>query len=345
MDQELLCPVCGELFEDPVMLQCTHHLCACHLEGTNNERVACPVCEAMTVVSDGKLFHDRTLQLVVNWWQEQKTLQAANTSNKELPLCGFCEDKIAVKRCVQCKGVLCEDCVITSHSKGFFKNHTFAPLDGPEEVEHPMTILCHAHADEKLNFYCLDCRTPVCSHCLILGEHKGHQQTPLESAFATGKETLGAWVEKVSQHIACSNDLFNSLRLAEMKVNQGAESQRNLVGSAVDHLAELIQTKHQQLLSKSALEEKQKLLLVQAQIEQIETVRDEARRLLSRSKDLLNVRSEHAFLAVVLPLIQDIKKCSSQVFPPIPSVGGFRPLSTDAQARSLGDLELIVPRA
>ena len=36
-------------------------------------------------------------------------------------------------------------------------------------------------------FYCLGCKTPVCSHCLILGPHKGHEQTPLEDAYESGK--------------------------------------------------------------------------------------------------------------------------------------------------------------
>merc|ERR1712007_86063 len=72
--------------------------------------------------------------------------------------------------------------------------------------------------------------------------------------------------------------------------------------------------------------------------------RDKALRLVSRSREVQSLRSEHAFLAVVLPLIQDMKKCSTQQFEVLPSVSSFRPLTTDAQVRSLGELDLGVHR-
>merc|ERR1712110_638159 len=90
-------------------------------------------------------------------------------------------------------------------------------------------MFCDVHAEEKLSFYCLDCRKPVCSHCLILGEHKGHQQTPIDQAFETAKETLGAWVEKLQQRMASVQDLLEQLRTAEADVDRGAETQRNTI--------------------------------------------------------------------------------------------------------------------
>merc|ERR1712217_682262 len=99
-------------------------------------------------------------------------------------------------------------------------------------------MLCDEHHDEKLSFYCLDCRKPVCSHCLILGEHKGHQQTPIDQAFETGKETLSAWVEKLSQRIATTRDLIEQLHSTELEMNRGAESQRNTINQEMDHLRE-----------------------------------------------------------------------------------------------------------
>jgi len=206
-------------------------------------------------------------------------------------------------------------------------------------------MLCDEHVDEKLSFYCLDCRKPVCSHCLILGEHKGHQQTPIDQAFETGKETLGAWVEKLRQRIGSTEELLEQLRSAEHEVNRGAESQRNIINHEMDHLRELIETKRHQLLSKSALEEKQKRVQLQAQVDRAEAARQDAKGLVARSTDLLGLSSEHAFLAVVLPLIQDMKKCASQPVDDTARVSCiFRPLSTDQQVRSLGELDLGHPR-
>jgi len=352
IESELRCPVCSEYFVEPVMLSCTHHICRRHLGSTaHGDRLPCPVCGDVTALPEGGLRVDRTLQAVVEAWGPRaagKEAAGAGGAAEAPRMCGFCEEQPATRRCVQCSGVLCEACEKTSHSKGFFKTHNIVSLDedagGAIDCAVPR-MLCDEHAEEKLSFYCLDCRKQVCSHCLILGEHKGHQQTPIDQAFETGKETLGAWVEKLQQRIQSTGELLEQLRASEVEVNRGSEVQRNLVNHEMDHLRELIETKRHQLLSKSALEEKQKRIQLQAQVDRADAARQDARGLVGRSQELLSVGSEHAFLAVVLPLIQDMKKCASQPVDDAPRVSTlFRPLSTDAQVRCLGDLDLGHPR-
>merc|ERR1719436_784350 len=80
-------------------------------------------------------------------------------------------------------------------------------------------------------------------------------------------------------------------------------------------------------------------------MDRMDTVRQDASGLVSRSQDLLALSCEHAFLAVVLPLIQDMKKCASLPMDDGTRVcASFRPLSSDAQVRSLGELDLGHPR-
>lgn len=353
MENELRCPVCNEYFTEPVMLQCSHHICHAHVGNvTNRERLACPVCSDVMIVPETGLSVDRTLQVVVDLFQQdQASVPASDPRDVPAPMCGFCEEKPARRRCVQCAGVLCEECELTSHSKGFFKSHNIVDLEDGEAAvgsggfDYASKMLCDEHPEEKLSFYCLGCRRPVCSHCLILGEHKGHQQTPIDQASETGKETLTAWVEKLSQRIMSHEQLIEQLKGCEAEVNKGAEAQRNIINSEMDHLKDLIETKRQQLLSKSVLEEKQKRMQLQAQVDRAEKSRTDTAGLIQRSEALLGLSSAHAFLAVVLPLIQDMKKCAGQPMDTAPTVScAFRPLSTDSQVRSLGDLDLGHPR-
>eukprot|EP00439_Symbiodinium_sp_Y106_P015161 s6932_g2.t1 len=70
-------------------------------------------------------------------------------------------------------------------------------------------------------------------------------------------------------------------------------------------------------------------------------IRSEAKGFVDRSEGLLGLDSEHAFLAVVLPLIQDMKVCAGTAVDNNRHIStAFRPLSTDAQVRVLGDLDL-----
>merc|ERR1719237_61272 len=102
MEQELRCPVCREYFKDPVMLQCTHHICRAHLANiVTPDRIACPVCSEITSVPDGDLAVDRPLQLVLEQWLENRdrlTSSGVDDGGEgEVPeqVCGFCEDQAA----------------------------------------------------------------------------------------------------------------------------------------------------------------------------------------------------------------------------------------------------------
>lgn len=343
LEYELRCPVCNDYFTDPAILSCAHHVCLTHLGNVSSrERIACPVCSDVTQVPDGGVPVDRVLHGLLQLYQ---MAQADPRRGLRVGFCGFCEERPASRRCVQCAGVLCDDCVEASHSKGFFRTHTIVPIEDScgdaDSVDldwKPM--LCDCHPEEKLNFYCLDCRRPVCSHCLILGDHKGHQQTPVDQAFETGKETLSAWVDKLQQRITCTEEIQEQIRAAELEIRRGAEAQVKVINKEMDHLRELVETKRSQLLSKSTLEESQKKQSLQSHLQRIEVLHNDATALISRATGILGLTSEHAFLSVVLPVIQDMKKCSaSPIVPPQLNLT-FRPLSTDAQVRSLGDIDL-----
>jgi hypothetical protein len=283
------------------------------------------------------------VELLVDLLQEDKQRQLTKSAPSQS--CGMCEEKIATRRCVQCNGYLCEECVVTSHSKGFMKNHAVVHIiaqDGDDDLfDFSARMKCFEHPEEKLGFYCLDCRTAVCSHCLLLGEHKGHQQTQISGAFETGKETLRAWVEKLHERIRATEDLLTRLHTAESEVDQGSSMQRGTINAEMDHLVQVLEAKRKQLLAKSEIEESGKRQQLQVQMDKTASLRSGTHQLISRSAELLSTPSEHAFLAVVLPLIQDMKKCQSQSIDSAPAVNGsFRPLTTDAQVRALGELDL-----
>ncbi|CAE8610286.1 unnamed protein product, partial [Polarella glacialis] len=248
METELLCPACHEIFVDPVMLQCSHHLCAAHVQNfSSRERFNCPLCNDVAAVPEGGMKIDHVLRMVIEAYKLQmpnkrKSDGSAAEEEEEVEeappaTCGFCEEKPATRRCVQCAGVLCEECEKSTHSKGFFKTHSIVNIgeESFEGADFASRMVCPEHS-EKLDFYCLDCRSPVCSHCLILGEHKGHQQTPLDQAYQTGKDTLGAWVEKMHSRVSSTEDLLESFRTAELELSSNAEGQRNVVNSEMDHL-------------------------------------------------------------------------------------------------------------
>jgi len=146
------------------------------------------------------------------------------------------------------------------------------------------------------------------------------------------------------EFLTTAEDILQELRQLEVQVNHGAEAQRQTIDQELSHLCDLVKTKRQQLLSKSALEEKQKCSQLNETVSREQVSHGTAQQLLMRSEYLLSLESGHTFLSVVLPLITDMKRCTSRPHETLPNLGAFRHFATDAQVRCLGDLELAFPR-
>jgi len=346
--------VCSDLFDSPVGLVCHHHICKAHIPNLlQAEKIICPVCEEP---SPGKSLDcfvvNRPLELVVEAWTHQLVAEAKLGSGSvgEAVICGLCDENPATRSCTQCGGALCAECERTHHSKGIFKNHLVVDLDKAQDSkisvdEISKRMLCDDHPDEKLSFYCDDCQQPVCSHCLILGSHKGHNQQPIDQAYNTGKGSLAQWEERLSLHAETAEELLDRLRGIELKVESGAETQRNSINDQLDNLKDIVEMKRQQLLSKSAAEEKDKRVALQGQLDRSEVISRETSTLVDRASRLINIKSMHAFLVLLLPLIQDMQNCARQPMETTVTVhSNFRPLVPDAQVRALGDLDLGRPK-
>mmetsp|Transcript_64398 Transcript_64398/g.151290 ORF Transcript_64398/g.151290 Transcript_64398/m.151290 type:complete len:448 (+) Transcript_64398:42-1385(+) len=344
MEAELLCPVCHELVTDPVTLECAHHLCKVHMDSyPAGSCFPCPICDDHEpyVIPEGGPKVDVVLKSIVEALKERAS-RSSDGGEQMLSTCGHCEEKPATRKCLQCDGVLCEDCEKLTHSKGFLRSHQIVDL---KDLEGPLgpfmpKMICPDHG-QSFDFYCMDCRALVCSHCSVLGVHQLHQKMDVSKACVTGRETMMAWIDKLSEQVHSAEELLETFRSTEDEITRRCEAQRASINNEMDHLRELIETKRRQLLQKSAIEEKQKRVHLQSQVDRVAGLRSQASGLLQRSKVLMDLKSDHMFLATCLPLMRDMTGCSRQIVDDNTRVTTtFRSLSTDAQARTLGDLEL-----
>lgn len=337
MESELLCPVCHQCFKEPVTLRCKHHICSEHVTNLAKDhgKLSCPVCNTLTFQVESGLPLNHNLQVVVDRWQELQTRSASRVREA----CGICEEALATLQCVQCDGALCEACASSTHSKGFFKNHTVVAISDTDNQH--LDVYCSLHAEEKVGFYCTDCSMPVCSHCILMGDHQDHATIPIAKAAEEQRQMLISQAERLRQRRKASQSLTQELRILEAKVHLGGQQQRDSIENEMARLRELLEARHKQLLMKSTIEEEAKLSQIRAQLGKTQGTLEHVESLLRRSEDILRVDSEFDFVTVVLPLIQDGTRCSSQGVEAIAQVSTyFKPVSVDAQIRSMNDLDL-----
>ncbi|XP_030636083.1 E3 ubiquitin-protein ligase Midline-1-like isoform X2 [Chanos chanos] len=178
LESELTCPICLELFEDPLLLPCAHSLCfgCAHRillsHCASNEPVEsigafqCPTCRYVISLSpqrglDG-LKRNVTLQNIIDRIQrasssgpnspgEPPPLAAMTTAPLPEPVqCQFCEQdppQDAVKTCVTCEVSYCEECLRATHpNKKPFTGHR---LIEPLPDSHLRGLQCLEHEEEK----------------------------------------------------------------------------------------------------------------------------------------------------------------------------------------------------
>ena len=145
LDPELSCPICLELFQDPVALPCMHSYCrnclASILKSSIEDEVTyfsyqehildrdtkglvvqCPECRYVAVFDEGgleKLPRNFTLANIVAKYK--KSIGDDNT--EPCDLCDVKSPANAVKSCMQCKLSYCMQCLFFHPMKGTLAKH------------------------------------------------------------------------------------------------------------------------------------------------------------------------------------------------------------------------------
>lgn len=167
LQSELTCPVCLELFRDPVILECGHHFCqVCIIqcwEAKADELSSCPKCRK-------------------------------SCARKLRPNSLLCNVVDSVRRAG----------AMDAHTDGWFPGG--APEEPEREEREPGSSMssvassvghwprlcadmCEEH-EEKLKLYCEDDQLPICLVCGMSRDHKTHNVIPITEAFENYKVGL-----------------------------------------------------------------------------------------------------------------------------------------------------------
>uniref|UniRef100_A0A8C9WJ87 E3 ubiquitin-protein ligase Midline-1 n=1 Tax=Scleropages formosus TaxID=113540 RepID=A0A8C9WJ87_SCLFO len=278
LESELTCPICLELFEDPLLLPCAHSLCfgCAHRilvsHCTPNEPVEsitafqCPTCRYVITLNQRGLEglkRNVTLQNIIDRFQkasvsgpnspsetrrERAPDDGAMTSPGEAVQCQFCEQdppQDAVKTCVTCEVSYCEECLKATHpNKKPFTGHR---LIEPLPDSHLRGLMCLEHEDEKVNMYCVTDEQLICALCKLVGRHRDHQVAALGDRYEKLKVRAALdgfiWVEAGLRK--CSETILLTVTLS---VN--ASRQENKLMEECDLLIDIIQQRRQIIATK-----------------------------------------------------------------------------------------------
>ncbi|XP_077346518.1 nuclear factor 7, brain-like [Lithobates pipiens] len=217
---ELDCPVCLNIYTDPVMLECGHNFCRVCIDRALDTQegfggYSCPQCR--------EEFQNRPLPYRNVFLRNitQRFLSAPQDPEKSGISCTYCihSSVPAGKSCLHCEASLCDD-HLRVHSKS--PEHVLCdPTTTPENRK------CPVHK-KILEYYCTEDSACICVSCIIFGEHRGHQVETLEEAFIKKKKKLTYNLEKLITKRENTEERVRSLQehLANVQGKADGETER-----------------------------------------------------------------------------------------------------------------------
>ncbi|XP_077436011.1 E3 ubiquitin-protein ligase Midline-1 [Vanacampus margaritifer] len=277
LESELTCPICLELFEDPLLLPCAHSLCSncAHRilvsHCTPSEPIQsirafqCPTCRYVINLNQRGLEglkRNVTLQNIIDRYQKA-SLSGPNSPSQprreraapdggamtqpgERVPCQFCEQEPpqdAVKTCVTCEVSYCDDCLKATHpNKKPFTGHR---LVEPLLDSRMRGVMCTEHEDEKVNMYCLTDEQLICALCKLVGRHRDHQVAGLGDRYDKLKHALDTNLSNLIKRTSELETLMGKLIQTCQHVEINASRQENKLLEECDLLINIIQQRRQ----------------------------------------------------------------------------------------------------
>ncbi|KAM3624070.1 uncharacterized protein V6R79_018623 [Siganus canaliculatus] len=293
-EDQFLCPICLDVFNDPVTTTCGHNFCKdCITEHWKvNSPWRCPICKEL--FSSKPDLHTNTFisEMAAQFKQSAQHKTSSRSSSDqaaakpgEVP-CDVCPGpKLkAFKSCLVCLVSYCETHLEPHLTVAGLKRHQL--MDPVENLESRM---CLKH-NKLLELFCRTEQTCVCMLCTV-SDHKTHDVVPLREEYEEVKAELVTTEAEIQQMIQERQQKIEDIRLSRDLRNESADREiiagvqvftalRESVDRSLDELIQTIE-ENQKTTEKQAKEsinkleqEISELMRTRAEVEQLSQTQD-----------------------------------------------------------------------
>ncbi|KAM5172341.1 tripartite motif-containing 13-like [Mantella aurantiaca] len=229
--EELNCPICLDIYTEPVMLKCGHIFCRICIGNVldcqeASEEYSCPECRLQ--------------------FQHRPLLE------KNRKLCNIVEHFMSLH--------VEEDALVQDE----------APTDVSTECCTSLEKnMCSVH-EKSLEFYCYDDAQCVCADCCFSGRHGGHQVELLNEAYEIKQEAMKGVLQALTANKAEAVKSVQSLRKSMAEAQETVSGETNRVNAFFIEIKRQLENLEENVLGDITRQGEQTVLLFSDLIQQLE---------------------------------------------------------------------------
>ena len=207
LSKEAECPLCLETVNNPKTLPCLHSFClecldkhAGFARRQLQATIKCPVCQTSFQIPEGDSFKNLPTSYHLNRLVD---VLALKDSGAQAQKCGSCdENNTASSYCFVCQSFLCTPCFEAHQRLKATRGHRNVLIqklqeqDVQELIHRPVMCSQQYHENQPLEFYCEECKVPICHKCSVVS-HNRHTMTDTQKAAQVQKTQMMDALEKV----------------------------------------------------------------------------------------------------------------------------------------------------
>nr|XP_029137450.1 tripartite motif-containing protein 54-like isoform X2 [Labrus bergylta] len=228
LEKQLICPICLELFNKPVViLPCQHNLCR----------------KCANELYQPSLFQARTTMML--------------SSGRFR--CPSCRQEVVLDRHgvfgLQ-RNLLVENIIdVYKQEVANYNNKAASALPPPPSPAQPT---CPDHEGEKVNIYCLTCKVPTCSLCKVFGAHQSCQVAPLSDVYQLQKDELSEEVSSLKAYNDKVQAVINNLEQTCRNIEENSKTQKQRVCEQLDHVLSILDERRKAMMERITSEQDDK---------------------------------------------------------------------------------------
>ena len=280
LKEELTCPLCHDLYNNPRTLPCLHSFCQRCLEALPLEKKAieeanpciiCPTCHHNAELPEegpGAF----PLAFYLNDLMETYKLMK-KVSDPQQSICNNCANTNATGYCEDCDKLLCMGCTDTHKKWGDFAGHQITSLESmmasSPRIRKQRLLTCSSHG-EPLDIVCETCEVLICQHCIVR-IHRDHQRDLVKDSYPKQCQRIEEYLLPIRRKMEALEKVQPALAKREAEITDRRDQILKGIDEMVEEMIAILHQSRRKLVDQVNTDTGAKLEVLSKQVELAKT--------------------------------------------------------------------------